>query len=103
MLRTAREARGGRSIGLGQFAPSRRSKARINLWGVIYGTKAFLPLMLERRSGCIVNLSSILRRPHEHRQGGPHGPQRRRLRAPTLYGGLVGVEETSVAIQILAR
>ena len=31
----------------------------INLWGVIYGTKAFLPMMLERRSGCIVNLSSI--------------------------------------------
>jgi NAD(P)-dependent dehydrogenase (short-subunit alcohol dehydrogenase family) len=31
----------------------------INLWGVIYGTKAFLPAMLERRSGCIVNLSSI--------------------------------------------
>ncbi len=31
----------------------------INLWGVIYGTKAFLPGMLERRSGCIVNLSSM--------------------------------------------
>jgi len=31
----------------------------INLWGVVYGTKAFLPMMLERRSGCIVNLSSI--------------------------------------------
>jgi NAD(P)-dependent dehydrogenase (short-subunit alcohol dehydrogenase family) len=31
----------------------------INLWGVIYGTKAFLPAMLERGSGCIVNLSSI--------------------------------------------
>jgi NAD(P)-dependent dehydrogenase (short-subunit alcohol dehydrogenase family) len=33
----------------------------INLWGVIYGTKAFLPMMLEQRSGCIVNLSSIFR------------------------------------------
>lgn len=31
----------------------------INLWGVIYGTKAFLPGMLVRRSGCIVNISSI--------------------------------------------
>ena len=31
----------------------------INLWGVIYGTKAFLPMMLERRSGCIVNISSV--------------------------------------------
>ena len=31
----------------------------INLWGVIHGCKAFLPAMLARRSGTIVNLSSI--------------------------------------------
>ncbi|HET8881943.1 MAG TPA: SDR family oxidoreductase [Solimonas sp.] len=31
----------------------------INLWGVIYGTKAFLPAMLKQRDGCIVNLSSV--------------------------------------------
>ena len=31
----------------------------INLWGVIHGTKAFLPGMLARREGCIVNLSSV--------------------------------------------
>lgn len=31
----------------------------VNLWGVIYGTKAFLPMMLDRRSGCIVNISSV--------------------------------------------
>jgi NAD(P)-dependent dehydrogenase (short-subunit alcohol dehydrogenase family) len=31
----------------------------INLWGVIYGTKAFLPLMLKQGEGHIVNLSSI--------------------------------------------
>lgn len=31
----------------------------INLWGVIYGTKAFLPLMLAQREGRIVNISSI--------------------------------------------
>lgn len=31
----------------------------INLWGVIYGTKAFLPMLLEQREGHIVNLSSI--------------------------------------------
>lgn len=31
----------------------------INLWGVIYGTKAFLPMMLEQREGCIVNISSV--------------------------------------------
>ena len=31
----------------------------VNLWGVIYGTKAFLPLMLEQREGCIVNISSV--------------------------------------------
>ena len=36
-----------------------RLAAGIDLWGVIYGTKAFLPMMLEQRSGCIVNLSSI--------------------------------------------
>lgn len=32
---------------------------RINLWGVFYCTKAFLPSMVQRRYGKIVNLSSI--------------------------------------------
>lgn len=32
----------------------------INLWGVIHGTKAFLPMLLEQREGCIVNMSSVL-------------------------------------------
>ena len=31
----------------------------INLWGVIYGTKAFLPSMLARNRGHIVNISSV--------------------------------------------
>jgi NAD(P)-dependent dehydrogenase (short-subunit alcohol dehydrogenase family) len=31
----------------------------VNLWGVIYGTKAFLPMMLAQREGCIVNISSV--------------------------------------------
>ena len=31
----------------------------INLWGVIYGTKAFLPIFLAQREGCIVNISSV--------------------------------------------
>ncbi|MBK5517245.1 SDR family oxidoreductase [Pseudomonas sp. TH10] len=31
----------------------------VNLWGVIYGTKAFLPIMLRQREGCIVNMSSV--------------------------------------------
>jgi NAD(P)-dependent dehydrogenase (short-subunit alcohol dehydrogenase family) len=31
----------------------------VNLWGVIYGTKAFLPLLRERGAGHIVNISSI--------------------------------------------
>ncbi len=32
---------------------------QVNMWGVVYGTKAFLPHMLEQRSGCIVNVSSV--------------------------------------------
>lgn len=31
----------------------------INLWGVIHGTQAFLPKLLARREGCIVNVSSV--------------------------------------------
>ena len=31
----------------------------INLWGVVHCSKAFLPMMLEQREGCIVNLSSV--------------------------------------------
>ena len=31
----------------------------INLWGVIYGSKAFLPMMLDQKDGCIVNISSV--------------------------------------------
>ncbi|MCP5191214.1 MAG: SDR family NAD(P)-dependent oxidoreductase, partial [Pseudomonadales bacterium] len=30
-----------------------------NMWGVLYGTKAFLPVMLEQGEGCIVNISSV--------------------------------------------
>lgn len=31
----------------------------VNLWGVIYGTKAFLPLLLAQKEGCIINISSL--------------------------------------------
>ncbi|MFO0593968.1 MAG: SDR family oxidoreductase [Myxococcaceae bacterium] len=31
----------------------------INFWGVVYGTKSFLPKMLEQKSGTIINISSI--------------------------------------------
>jgi short-subunit dehydrogenase len=32
----------------------------VNLWSVIYGTKAFLPMLLAQREGCIVNVGSVL-------------------------------------------
>ena len=31
----------------------------VNMWGVLYGTKAFLPVMLEQGEGCVVNISSV--------------------------------------------
>lgn len=31
----------------------------VNMWGVLYGTKAFLPMMLAQKEGCIVNISSV--------------------------------------------
>lgn len=31
----------------------------INMWGPLYVTKAFLPIMLEQKEGCIVNISSV--------------------------------------------
>lgn len=32
----------------------------VNLWSVIYATKAFLPMLLAQREGCIVNVGSVL-------------------------------------------
>ena len=32
----------------------------INYWGVVYGTRAFLPHLIEEGSGAVVNMSSIL-------------------------------------------
>ena len=31
----------------------------INFWGVVYGTKAFLPTLLKQQSGVVVNVSSV--------------------------------------------
>ena len=31
----------------------------VNMWGVIHGTRAFLPILLEQDSGAIVNVSSV--------------------------------------------
>jgi NAD(P)-dependent dehydrogenase (short-subunit alcohol dehydrogenase family) len=31
----------------------------VNLWGVVYGTKAFLPIFLKQKEGCVVNVSSV--------------------------------------------
>jgi butyryl-CoA dehydrogenase len=32
----------------------------INFWGVVHGTKAFLPTLLKQKSGAVVNISSVL-------------------------------------------
>jgi short-subunit dehydrogenase len=32
----------------------------VNLWSVVYATKAFLPMLLAQREGCIVNVGSVL-------------------------------------------
>lgn len=31
----------------------------VNMWSVLYGTKAFLPMMLAQNEGCLVNISSV--------------------------------------------
>jgi NADP-dependent 3-hydroxy acid dehydrogenase YdfG len=31
----------------------------VNMWGVIHGTRAFLPILLEQDSGAVVNVSSV--------------------------------------------
>lgn len=31
----------------------------VNLWGVVHGTRAFLPILLEQDSGALVNVSSV--------------------------------------------
>jgi len=53
----------------------------INLWGTIYGTKAFLPIMLAQKEGCIINISSgfglIVRQPTACRSS-RCGPLRKR-------------------------
>ena len=41
----------------------------VNLWGVIYGVKAFLPAMIERGEGHIVNTASIAGHRHVHGHG----------------------------------
>ncbi|MFT6578551.1 MAG: NAD(P)-dependent dehydrogenase (short-subunit alcohol dehydrogenase family) [Zhongshania sp.] len=41
----------------------------INLWGVIYGCKAFLPQMLKQGEGCLVNISSVFGFVGFHAQG----------------------------------
>ena len=39
--------------------PEIQKVLNVNLWGVIYGTKAFLPIMLAQKHGCIANVSSV--------------------------------------------
>jgi NADP-dependent 3-hydroxy acid dehydrogenase YdfG len=62
----------------------------INFWGVVYGTKAFLPHLKAAGEGHIVNISSVFglisipsqsayngRHQDQHRQERPYGQQRR--------------------------
>ncbi len=35
-------------------------QVNINMWGVIYGCKAFLPIMLAQHEGCLINISSVI-------------------------------------------
>ena len=48
---------------LGTFANQTLEEASwlidLNLWSVVYCSKAFLPQMLAQREGCIINISSI--------------------------------------------
>ena len=69
--RAVREAHGGADIIINNAGVSVRGSIEeldyddfklvidVNLWGVVHGTRAFLPLLREREAGHIVNVASI--------------------------------------------
>jgi butyryl-CoA dehydrogenase len=71
----------------------------INFWGVVYGTKAFLPKMLEQRSGTIVNLSSVFGMIGYPRQGA-YNASKFAVRGftETLWSELEGTGVTAISV-----
>ena len=71
----------------------------INFWGVVYGTKAFLPKMLEQRSGTIVNLSSVFGMIGYPRQG-TYNASKFAVRGftETLWSELEGTGVTAISV-----
>jgi len=71
----------------------------INFWGVVYGTKAFLPKMLEQRSGTIVNLSSVFGMIGYPRQG-TYNASKFAVRGftETLWSELEGTGVTAICV-----
>jgi butyryl-CoA dehydrogenase len=71
----------------------------INFWGVVYGTKAFLPKMLEQHSGTIVNLSSVFGMIGYPRQG-TYNASKFAVRGftETLWSELEGTGVTAISV-----
>lgn len=71
----------------------------INFWGVVYGTKAFLPLLKSRKEGHIVNISSIngiIPSPY----GGPYACSKYAVRAFTETL-MIELKDTNICFSVV--